>query len=349
MTDFNGTAGPDDLKGEGGDDRLYGFGGDDKLWESEGVDSFYGGEGFDTYYGFIDDASLDDRGMWADLKKGKARDTTGADAFLESIEEVVGSAGSDRLLGSGAAETFSPVDGDDYVDGRGGIDQIYFWVSPFATRGTFVDLKKGVAIDPSGGRDVLKNIENVHVDVTDDKVLGDGGDNLFRDRGGDDLFNGRGGDDWICYDRGKYIDGDVSVKVWLNKGKSKDSDGDVDKLKNIESIRGTLFDDVLVGDRGDNGLNGRVGADKVKGGGGEDTFFYSWSGYSSREMGVDVILDFQDGWDTIQVDLGFESREDLEQLEIDVKKNVATVAFDAFFLKVKGDIEGLGLEDFSLF
>ena len=48
----------------------------------------------------------------------------------------------------------------------------------------------------------------------------------------------------------------------------------VNKLKSIEDIVGSAYDDVLTGDAGDNSLWGGAGGDTLDGGMGYDTVFY---------------------------------------------------------------------------
>ncbi|MGO4721934.1 MULTISPECIES: calcium-binding protein [unclassified Inquilinus] len=127
----------------------------------------------------------------------------------------------------------------------------------------------------------------------DDRLFGDdtGNDNLYG-LGGNDLLRGLGGDDWLEGGAGDdnlygglgadtFIGGDgidilnygdsasgvsVNLTTGLNHG---GAEGDI-TLDSFEIVRGSLFDDSLVGDGNANALRGLAGDDTLRGLDGDD-------------------------------------------------------------------------------
>ncbi len=147
-----GLGGNDTIAGNEGDDRLYGGAGDDGFEDGPGTDIAYGGaggDGFvnysgnDKFYGQAGDdnySSRERKGRDADLYSGGAGvdsawytyhsavslDLDGAkgddgrkgegDTITADVENLLGGAGNDRLVGNNATN---------YLDGREGNDVIY--------------------------------------------------------------------------------------------------------------------------------------------------------------------------------------------------------------------------------
>ncbi|OWJ66526.1 calcium-binding protein [Inquilinus limosus] len=123
-----------------------------------------------------------------------------------------------------------------------------------------------------------------------DVIYGKGGDDTLRGGAGNDQLIGGAGADQI--DGGAGIDtawygasaGHVHVDLGSGAGHLGDAEGD--QLSGIENVRGSRFDDTLVGDRGanllaggegDDTLRGGVGSDILDGGAGTDTADYTAS------------------------------------------------------------------------
>ena len=128
----------------------------------------------------------------------------------------------------------------------------------------------------------------------DDTLYGLGGDDTISALEGDDtLIGGPGkdtmdggpGSDTARYENPPQSSADVGVAaaassgITINLGGTKDGNGYItgkggdakgDKLKNIENLWGTPYDDILTGDSGNNVLWGRGGNDTLKGEGGND-------------------------------------------------------------------------------
>ncbi|WP_162409589.1 calcium-binding protein [Acuticoccus sediminis] len=112
----------------------------------------------------------------------------------------------------------------------------------------------------------------------------------------------------------EYAPGDsVSVRLGFNIAGTGDADelkGDFgnDRLfgmKGDDDLFGDIGDDVLVGGLGDDVLDGGRGNDRLFGDEGSDTFVF-------RDQGVDRILDWETGVDTILVETGATSFDDFD-------------------------------------
>ncbi len=115
QTEF-GSAAADTLQADGSGTALYGLGGDDQLLSGAGADTLDGGQGVDTA-----DFSAAEDGVIIDLGAGWATGD-GSDSLVD-IENVLGSAGSDRVQGNaGANIVFGSTGGDDVFLGAGGDD-----------------------------------------------------------------------------------------------------------------------------------------------------------------------------------------------------------------------------------
>ncbi|MYB26728.1 MAG: calcium-binding protein [Candidatus Dadabacteria bacterium] len=144
--DLNGDAGKDDLHGGNGDDIMDGGDGDDTFWsfaETDGSDDFVGGGGTDvvnfSMLG-LDPSDTDPSDGTTCLTGDNAPSVTvslavgytefmdgteiAATDYYDSIENLVGTCGSDTLTGDGADNNIMGERGDDTINGGGGDDTI---------------------------------------------------------------------------------------------------------------------------------------------------------------------------------------------------------------------------------
>lgn len=192
--------------------------------------------------------------------------TTTVDTLI-SIENVIGSGGDDRLLGSAAANQLVGLAGDDTLDGRDGNDTLLAG----AGRDTLVG---------GTGADVLNGGDN------DDLLIGGAGADSI-DGGNADFTN------VVSYEAS--IAG-VSVDL-LRSGPQSGGDAEGDVLQNIQSVLGSNFNDTITGIHGfatgndgndtliggaqDNALVGGQGVDLIEGGSGDDVLYANtsiWTG-----------------------------------------------------------------------
>ena len=151
------------------------------------------------------------------------------------------------------------------------------------------------------GNDTLVSIENVTGSAFDDSITGNGGANVLTGGAGHDILSGNDGDDSLSggdgddllnggagndvldggagIDRVSYAVGATAgVRVDLNiQGIAQATGGaGMDTLIGIEQVSGTIFNDVLIGNAGDNWLwggsngSGVTGNDNISGGAGND-------------------------------------------------------------------------------
>lgn len=290
------------VSGTAADDNQQGGGGDDTLSGSAGADLLQGGGGFD-----VADYSGSPAGVRVDLGAGAAGGGDATGDTLNSIENLIGSAFSDRLTGDGGQNIIDGRGGADVLDGAGGDDDIVDFRKDPA--GVSVDLAGQRATDGSGGNDVVRNFENVFGSEFGDRISGDGGDNTVDARDGADTVTGGNGDDSL--DGGG---GDDSLDGGSGDD-SLDGGGGDDTLigaQGEDSLEGARGDDSLVGGANDDRLLGGPGADDMTGGAGADTFVFGQlddgvevaanQTIAAAGVNTDLINDFTTGVDRIEFD-----------------------------------------------
>jgi Ca2+-binding RTX toxin-like protein len=123
-------------------------------------------------------------GVIADLASGQATAADGKDT-LSDIERLVGSPFNDVLIGDPKSNSFIGLQGDDMIDGRGGIDGVKY---NFLSDPVTVNLATRMATGQ--GTDTLRRIESVVGTVSADVLIGDGNQNQLSGIGGDDVIDG---------------------------------------------------------------------------------------------------------------------------------------------------------------
>jgi Ca2+-binding RTX toxin-like protein len=286
---LNGNDGDDSLTGGAGNDTLTGGLGNDIIAGGTGENTINGGLGFDTVSYAESQISVR-----VDLVRGQANgnlDSSIGDTFqdsLTSIEKIVGSSGDD---------VFIIDNGPIVIDGGEGVDAVNYGGRLNGAGnddGLIISLDPGAEDDGITADYVLVNIENVTASNGDDWIVGDvtpreeyGVDNRFYGRGGDDILDGGMGDDVLNggegndsllggqgYDTAAYEDarGPVTVRLDLDYAEVQQGDAAVerDELLSIENVSGSQYDDLIIGDAGENSLEGGSGNDKLEGGADED-------------------------------------------------------------------------------
>lgn len=129
--DIFGFEGNDDLSGNAGDDTLIGGGGDDIVNGGAGNDFLVAGSGFgfDTYDGGVGTDTLSFSstflGITVDLGTGTAFGSEIDTDTITNVEVLVGGDGDDFLDGDGGVNEIFGGAGNDTIDGFGGIDTIH--------------------------------------------------------------------------------------------------------------------------------------------------------------------------------------------------------------------------------
>jgi Ca2+-binding RTX toxin-like protein/subtilisin-like proprotein convertase family protein len=221
-------------------------------------------------------------GVTVDLSLTTAQNTIGAGVdTLSNFEYILGSAYNDNLKGNAAGNVLNGGAGDDTLDGGAGSDWVYYNT---ATAGVTVDLSLTTAQNTIGaGTDTLLNFEYIRGSAFNDILTGNALDNVFRGDAGDDIINGAAGSDWIFYDTAA-----AGVTVNLNLTTAQNTVGaGTDTLLNIEHVRGSAFNDILIGNAVSNALRGDAGNDSMDGGAGTDWVYYDTA---SSAVTVDLSL-----------------------------------------------------------
>jgi uncharacterized delta-60 repeat protein len=136
-----------------------------------------------------------------------------------------------------------------------------------------VDNVYDVTVQVSDG--LLTDTQDIAVTVTNvspETLTGDGGDNLFLASADHEAFFGQVGSDTVSYELAGAA---VTASLLKPKGNTGDAAGDT--YNSIENLTGSAFNDKLIGNDGNNVLEGRAGADQLDGGKGVNTASYEHS------------------------------------------------------------------------
>jgi Ca2+-binding RTX toxin-like protein len=166
---------------------------------------------------------------------------------------IVGSLGNDLICGGGGADLIRGGRGNDILDGGAGDgDRV------------IGDLGDDTALGGAGADDEVAGSLGI------DTLSGGPGDFdlVHGDYGYDRMDGGSGGGDIASFatDVGAGRDGGVKVSLADHRARG---DGH-DRLFRFESLEGSAFDDILVGDKQANEIDGGPGDDTIVGGGGHD-------------------------------------------------------------------------------
>ena len=283
-----GGEGNDTLIGNNGDDVAVGGLGNDIVLGGNGNDSLYGNEGNDTLNGEAGNDRLID-GAGDDLLIGGAGDDLaiggeGADRLYgnEGHDTLKGGAGNDRLIDGAGNDLLIGGAGDDVAIGGAGNDRLY------GNDGNDV-------LNGGTGNDRLIDGEG------DDLLLGGDGDDLAIGGAGNDRLYGQNGNDVLKGEDGndRLIDADGDDSLFGGAG----DDLLIGGVGN-DRLFGGEDNDILKGDAGFDRLDGGSGTNQLFGGAGADVFTRSGDG-------TDIIRDFTQGEDLIELDDSLADFDDL--------------------------------------
>lgn len=237
-----GSAFADTLTGDGNNNLLRGNGGNDTI---------DGGGGFDQV-----DYSQANGSVTVSLLTNTATGFDGSDTF-SNIEGIRGGKAGDVLTGDANNNRIRGNGGNDTIDGGGGLDTADYYL---ATGGVTVSLANGTS-SGADGSDTLSNIENVSGSfLYDDSLIGSEGNNQLFGVGGNDTLLGAGGNDTLNggagndsldggtgYDVIDYSQDASGVSVNLQYQRATDGAGGQDTVMGFEEVRGSAYNDVIVG------------------------------------------------------------------------------------------------------
>lgn len=259
----------DTIVGSSESNILCGYGGNDLIDGSGGVDTV--------------DYSAQTAGYTIDLAAGTGS-TSGETDTLLSIENAIGSQGSDTITGTSGNNTLDGHLGNDTIDGGAGTDEADYSAREESWA---INLLTGTAMALATGEvDTLLSIEDVSGSPSDDTIVGNDASNVLHGGPGADLLDGGAGTDVASYSEAL-----AGVVVDLSAGQGRSGDANGDQLVNIEDLRGSDFGDTLIGNAGSNvilsawgndTLDGSDGDDYLIGGDGADTLV----GGAGRDMAV---------------------------------------------------------------
>lgn len=280
----------DKIKGTGGNDQLIGTTADEIIKGLDGNDYIYGAGGADRLIGGKGDDALD-----------------GSDGD-NLADTLLGGAGDDRLGGGSG----------DILDGGTGTDFFALFLGD-TTKGLKLDLDgltSGGILHLKDGT-LVRNMESGKlnlgsgadkVSIGDAKVAvyagagndvltgGDGADTLGGGADNDTIDGGKGSD-WVSY---QGVSGNLHIDLNIQgEAQAVGGNGGSDVLISIENLQGGAGDDTLIGDSHDNKIDSYGGADTITGGGGADTFVFTYAGQSQAFSPV-TITDLSND-DTIDV------------------------------------------------
>ena len=250
------------IQGGSGDDLIQAGRGDDLVIYMEGFDEVYGGVGTDTldytFFGAAIDLDFNNvaavfTGDSADWNVGPTRQIT--EVFDRDVENAIGSAFNDRLVGNQADNMFNGGFGDDLILGMGGDDMFAYsggldtWDGgEGADTANFSTYQYAVQVDlrATGAQALtrmlttvttgdwleiarISNVENIIGSLFDDGLFGDDQSNIILGWGGNDLLSGGEGDD--------EIDGGAGADTAVFSGSS--TDYEVSKVDGVLTVRDT--------------------------------------------------------------------------------------------------------------
>ena len=203
-----------------------------------------------------------------------------------NVMTVSGTSGEDSFAGSSADDIINAGGGNDVIHMSAGNDQIQgdagddiFVINKNLDHYT-QSFDGGAGNDAIQGSDIdLADFNLVSVEILmgtdrDDNLTGDDAANIIQAGAGDDLVFWTGGADVI--DGGDGYDEVIFRPTFGNSIRMADpqhSTGVTDgvQISNVEYLKGTLYDDVIIGDDNDNFIDGSFGNDILRGMGGNDT------------------------------------------------------------------------------
>jgi Ca2+-binding RTX toxin-like protein len=195
------------LLGSKFDDALTGSSGANKIDGGDGNDTLVGGLGSDTLVGGagVDTVSYADTaaGVTVDLAASSNNVGEALGDNYSSIENVIGSAFSDKLVGSAGVNKLDGGSGNDALYGGDGADVLVGGSGSDtanysgASNGVVASLANTSINTGFAKGDTYSSIENISGSKYNDSVYGNNADNAVNGGAGDDIIKGYGGSDTL--------------------------------------------------------------------------------------------------------------------------------------------------------
>lgn len=275
-----GGAGTDTISGF---ESVIGSNFNDVLTGDGNANTVEGGAGNDTMNGQSGTDTLSytnaTAGVNVNLGTTTAQNTGGAGTdTISNFENLTGSSFNDTLTGTSSSNAIEGGTGNDTMNGQGGLDTLNYVT---ATGGITISLAITTAQNTGGaGTDTISNFENLNGSLFNDVLTGNTAANVIWGGSGDDMIEGGAGNDaltgGIGTDTISYIGAAAAVTVNLTSVVAQNTGGaGTDTLSEFENVKGSAFNDTLIGDANSNVIEGGAGNDILNGQGGIDTVTYA--------------------------------------------------------------------------
>ncbi|MEM7545299.1 MAG: calcium-binding protein [Pseudomonadota bacterium] len=282
---INGTDGDNVVDSGAGDDLVVTGGGDDVIGAGAGDDRVLGGFGNDLIFGGTGDDTIGDQFGTNLIDGGEGDDVVEFDNGRSTFD--IAKRGNDLILTFGEGET-TLRNVETLV--FGGTD-VVLAVDLLATAPEAPEQPTGPTPDDdvltgTGGADFIDALAG------DDSVRGLGGEDTLKGSAGEDTIKGGGGNDTVKGNGGAdRVVGQAGDDRVVGGG----GDDTVIGSNGNDLLFGRGGDDVLRGGSGDDRILGNRGDDSLRGNAGNDVFSFK------RNDGDDVVRDFRDGQDMIEI------------------------------------------------
>ncbi|MEJ0075025.1 MAG: FG-GAP-like repeat-containing protein [Alphaproteobacteria bacterium] len=191
-------------------------------------------------------------------------------------------AGADTLTGFSGTDVLIGGPGSDVLDGKDGTNIASYQNALSGVTANLGDPSQNTG-DAAG--DTYVSIQWLFGSPFNDTLIGDANLNFLRGGPGADTLDGGTVDEGLGGDFADYRGSSAGLIVNLADPLQNTGEAAGDTYRNIGSIRGSFFNDTLVGDANDNNIRGGGGADVINGGAGSD-----FASYADSPVGLKASL-----------------------------------------------------------
>ena len=203
----------------------------------------------------------------------RSRDLSAHPVTADKVLVIVGNALSNVITGTDGDDTLYGEDGNDTLNGGLGLDALHGGAGDDVLNAG--DGSRGVFAYGDDGNDTLRG------NAGDDNLIGGAGDDYLDGGSGKDFLSGGLGDDWLVAGADpNMIDGgsgndtvdfsgstegvNVDLRIALKPIPGLGGYAQGDLISGVENVVGSDFADTLIGDEGDNRLDGGRGNDLLR-------------------------------------------------------------------------------------
>jgi Ca2+-binding RTX toxin-like protein len=301
---ITGSAGADTIFGDQGIDTLHGGSGDDTLYGGTETDTVDGGLGLDTasYAPASGAVTVILTELAAGHTGGASSGADGTDTLID-IENITGSGFGDNLSGNSFANVLNGLAGADMMQGGLGndtycVDNVSDKTDETGGGGTGDYVYASVSFTTAAGIERLYLTGSNAINATgragqNDILVGNTGNNVMNGLTGADLMRGGLGNDTYYVDSSgdttDEVNGGGGTGDYVFASVSFTAAAGIERfyLTGTAAINATgnaTQNDILVGNSANNVINGLAGADLMRGGLGNDTYYVDNIGDTTDEV-----------------------------------------------------------------